>query len=129
MVKFCSLDFYKRVQELANKDEEFLRGARGFTATFVFKVTDRLAELPPVFMRFEDGKIADVHLLKPEEKTDFRLEGEYKVWAKVGKGELDGATAVMARELQFFGSMGEIMKFGKAFRRLLALMTEVPVEY
>ena len=45
MIKFCSLDYFKAVQETANEDEEFISRARDFDATFTFKVTDRLDEL------------------------------------------------------------------------------------
>ena len=129
MIKFCSLDYYKEVQKTANEDKEFLSRARDFNATFTFKATDRLEELPPVFMKFEEGKVTDVRLLGPDEKTDYRLESEYDLWMKIGKGELDGATAIMTRQMRFFGSMGEIMKYAKAFQRLLTLMTMVEVEY
>lgn len=128
-MRFCSLDFYKKVQETANDDAEFLKGALGFTATFTFKVTDKPTELPPVFMRFDSGKIAEVRLTQPAEKTDFSLEGEHATWVGIGKGEIDGATAIMTRQMKLYGSMGAIMKFGKAFQRLLALMTALPVEY
>jgi len=128
-MKYCSLDFYKKVQEMANGDAQFLSGALGFTATFTFKVTDKPTELPPVFMRFDNGKVAEVRLTQPAEKTDFSLESEYATWVGVNKGEIDGATAIMTRQMKLFGSMGAIMKFGKAFQRLLTLMTAVSVEY
>ena len=128
-MKFCSLDYYEQVRETANIDKEFLSRSRGFAATFRFEVTDRLDELPPVFMRFEGGEVTEARLLHPDEKTDFALEAPYEAWVKVGKGELDGATAIMIREIKFFGSMEQIMKHAKAFQRLLTLMMTVPVEY
>jgi putative sterol carrier protein len=128
-MKFCSLDFYKKVQEMANSDAQFLDGAKGFTATFTFKVADKPTELPPVFMRFDNGTITEVRETQPAEKTDFSLEGDYSTWEGVNKGEIDGATAIMTRQMRLYGSMGAIMKFGKAFQRLLQLMTAVPVEY
>ena len=129
MIKFCSLDYYKAVQQTANEDDDFKSRARDFGATFTFKVTDKVEELPPVFMKFENGKVTDVRLLEPDEKTDYRLESEYDLWMQIGKSELDGATAIMTRQMRFFGSMGNIMKYAKAFQRLLTLMTMVDVEY
>ncbi len=129
MTQFCSLDYFTEVKKVANTDEEFQSRARGFNATFTFKVTDRLEELPPVFMKFEEGKVTEVHLLKDDEKTDYRLESEYDIWMKISKEEVDGATAIMTRQMRFFGSMGAIMKYAKAFQRLLTLMTMVEVEY
>ena len=128
-MKFCSVDFFKKVQDVGNSDQEFLKTASGFNATFTFRVVDKVAELPPVFMKFADGKITDTHTLSAGEKTDFTLEGGYNTWMMVSKGELDGATAVMTRQMKLIGSMGAIIKFGKAFRRLLEIMAQVPVEY
>jgi putative sterol carrier protein len=126
---YCSLEYYEKVRETANSDEEFLSLSRGFTATILFKVVDRIEELPPVLMAFEDGKATEVRLQQPDEKTDYSLEAPYDIWMRIGKGDLDGATSIMTRDMKFFGSMGEIMKHAKAFQRLLNLMTEVPVEY
>ncbi len=92
-------------------------------------MTDRLSDLPPVFMKFEEGKVTDVHLLGPDEKTTYRLESEYEIWTQIIKNELDGATAIMTRQMGFFGSLGDIMRYAKAFKRLLTLMTTVTVEY
>lgn len=106
-----------------------MTGSAGFTATFTFKITDRLDELPPVFMRFDDGNVVEVRHLKADEKTDFTLEGPYDIWTQVSRGELDGPTAIMTRQMRFLGSMGTIMRYGKAFKRLLEIMAKVPVEY
>ncbi len=129
LAKFGSLEFYQMVGETSNKDSEFVSSAAGFTATFTFTITDRVNELQSIFMRFDDGKIVEVRHLKPGEKTDFALEGDYNIWTQVSKGELDGPTAIMTRQMRFVGSMGTIMRYGKAFKRLLEIMTKVPVEY
>ena len=67
--------------------------------------------------------------LNEDEKTDFILEGLYDVWVKVNKGEIDGANAIMTRQLQFKGNMSAIIRYSKAFLRLFQLMQQVPVEY
>lgn len=126
-MKLCSLDYFQEIQKIANVDKEFLAKAKGFTATFTYKVTDR-PDLPPAFMKFEEGKVTEVRLLNPEEKTVYRLEADYDTWTKISTGELDGATAIMTRQMGFFGSLGDIMKYAKAFQRLLTLMMEVKVE-
>ncbi len=128
MVKFLSVDYWKQVEEVANGDEEFGLKARGFTASFTFKVTDR-EELPPVYVKFEDGKVTEVRELAEGETTDFALEGPYDTWVSVNKGEMDGANAIMTRQLQFKGSMSAIIRYSKAFLRLFQVMQQVPVEY
>lgn len=128
MVKFLSLDYWKQVEEVANSDEEFGIKARGFTASFTFRVTDK-EELPAVYVEFEDGKVTELRELGEGEKTDFTLEGPYEVWTQVNKGEMDGANAIMTRMLQFKGNMSAIIRYSKAFLRLFQVMQEVPVEY
>ncbi len=128
MVKYLSLEFWKKVQELANADQEFGIKAKMFTATFTFKVSDK-ADLKPVYAKFADGKIAELRNTNEGEKTDFSLEGTYDIWSKVNKGELDGSNAIMQRQLQFKGNMSNIIRYSKSFLRLFQLMQKVPVEY
>lgn len=128
MVNFLDLDYWKQVETIANGDEEFEIKTRGFIASFTFRVTEG-ANLPSVYVKFDNGKIAEVRALGAEEKTDFTLEGPYDVWTQVNKGEMDGANAIMTRMLQFKGNMSAIIRYSKAFLRLFQLMQEVPVEY
>jgi putative sterol carrier protein len=128
MVQFLSLEYWNMTQEIANDDEEFGIKARMFTATFLYRVTDR-EDLPSVYTRFDDGKIVEVRELGEGEATDFTLEGSYDIWVQVNKGELDGANAIMTRQLQFKGNMSAIIRYSKSFLRLFQLMQQVPVEY
>ena len=128
MVKFLGLDYWDQVEEIANGDEEFGIKARGFTASFTFKVTD-MEDLTPTYVKFDNGKVTEVRSLGEGEKTDFTLEGLYEVWVKVNKGELDGANAIMTRMLQFRGNMSAIIRYSKAFLRLFQVMQQVSVEY
>jgi putative sterol carrier protein len=128
MVKFLDLDYWKQVETIANGDEEFEIKTRGFIASFTFRVTEG-ADLPSVYVKFDNGRVAEVRELGAEEKTDFTLEGPYDVWMQVNKGEMDGANAIMTRMLQFKGNMSAIIRYSKAFLRLFQLMQEVPVEY
>ena len=128
MVKYLSLEFWKKVQELANVDQEFGIKAKLFAATFTFKVSDR-ADLTPVYVKFADGKMAELRNVNEGEKTDFSLEGTYDIWSKVNKGEIDGSNAIMQRQLQFKGNMSNIIRYSKSFLRLFQLMQKVPVEY
>ena len=128
MVKFLCLEYWHKVEEIANSDEEFGIKARGFTASFTFRVTDK-NELPEVYVMFDNSKVTEVRELGENEKTDFTLEGVYDVWTQINKGEIDGANAIMTRQLQFKGSMSQIIRYSKAFLRLFQVMQKVPVEY
>jgi putative sterol carrier protein len=128
MVEFLSLEYWGKVEEIANTDEEFGIKARGFVASFTFNVTEG-AERPAIYVKFDDGKVTEVRGLKEGEKTDFTLEGSYEVWMQVNKGEIEGANAIMTRQLMFKGNMSAIIRYSKAFLRLFQVMQQVPVEY
>ena len=128
MVQYLGLEYWKKCQEVANVDEEFGIKTKMFNATFTFKVTDN-ADLPPMYVKFVDGKITEVRVLGADEKTDFTLEGPYSVWTQVNKAELDGSNAIMTRQLQFKGNMSAIIRYSKAFLRLFELMQTIPVDY
>jgi putative sterol carrier protein len=128
MSKYLSLDYWRKVQEIANADQEFGIKAKTFAASFTFRATDKL-DLPAVYAKFMDGKIQEIRELSAGEKTDFTLEGTYDVWTKVNKGEIDGSNAIMQRQLQFKGNMSNIIRYSKSFLRLFQLMQKVPVEY
>jgi putative sterol carrier protein len=128
MIQFLSLDYWHKVQKIANEDEEFSIKARLFNSSFTFKISDR-PDLPEIFMQFIDGKVTELRELNENEKTDFILEGPYDIWTKVNKRELEGSNAIMTRQLQFKGNMSTIIRYSKAFLRLFELMQNVPVEY
>lgn len=127
-MKYLSLEYWKKVQEIANTDNEFSIKAKMFIATFTFKVSDK-TDLPAIWVKFNAGKIEDLRVLNEGEKTDFSLEGLYENWVKVNKGEIDGGNAIMTRQLTFKGNMNNIMRYSKSFLRLFQLMQKVPVEY
>jgi len=112
MVRFLGLDYWKKVEEIANGDEEFEIKARTFVASFTFNVTEG-SDVPAIYVKFDNGKVAEVRELAEGEKTDFTLEGPYSIWTQVNKGEI----------------MSEIIRYSKAFLRLFQVMEQVPVEY
>jgi putative sterol carrier protein len=128
MVQFLNLDYWKKVEEIANSDEDFRIKTKGFIASFIFNVTDR-EDIPAIFVKFDDGFVTEVRKLGTDEMTDFILEGPYDIWVQVNKGEMEGANAIMTRMLQFKGNMSAIIRYSKAFLRLFQLMQQVPVEY
>jgi len=127
-MKYLSLEYWKKCQEVANADEEFGIKTKMFNATFTYRAIDK-PELPSIYVKFVDGKITEVRKLGEGEKTDFTLEGPYSVWVQVNKGEVDGSNAIMTRMLQFKGNMSAIIRYSKAFLRLFELMQTIPVEY
>ena len=128
MVQYLGLDYWKKVKDIANDDEEFRIKTKGFTASFTYGVTDK-PDMPKIFMKFVDGEVTEVRELAAEEKTDYTLEGPYEIWTKLNKGEMDAQSALMTRQLPFKGNMSAIIRYSKAFLRLFEVMQTVPVDY
>jgi len=128
MVRFLGLEYWKKVEEIANGDEEFEIKSRLFVASFTFNVTEG-SDVPAIYVKFDNGKVTEVRELAEGEKTDFTLEGPYDIWTQVNKNEIEGANAIMTRQLQFKGNMSAIIRYSKAFLRLFQVMQQVPVEY
>jgi putative sterol carrier protein len=128
MVQYLSLEYWKKVQELTNIDQEYGIKAKMFAASFTFKVSDK-PDLTPIYAKFADGQIVEIRNVTEGEKTDFSLEGIYEVWCQINKGEKDGSNAILQRDLHIKGNMNNIIRYSKSFVRLFQLMQKVPVEY
>jgi putative sterol carrier protein len=115
MVRFLGLDYWKKVEEIANGDEEFEIKARLFVASFTFNVTEG-SDVPAIYVKFDNGKVTEVRKLAEGEKTDFTLEGPYDIWTQVNKNEIEGANAIMTRQLQFKGNMSAIIPLSDTAR-------------
>jgi putative sterol carrier protein len=128
MVQYLGLEYWGKVKEIANADEEFRIKTKMFNASFTYGATDNEA-IPQIYMKFDDGEVMEVRELAAEEKTDYTLAGSYEIWTKLNKGELDAQSALMTRQLPFKGNMSSIIRYSKAFLRLFELMQTIPVEY
>jgi hypothetical protein len=62
MVRFLGLDYWLKVEEIANGDEEFEIKSRGFIASFTFNVTEG-SDVPAVYVKFDNGKVTEVREL------------------------------------------------------------------
>jgi putative sterol carrier protein len=128
MVQYLGLDYWKKVKDIANADEEFRIKTKMFNASFTYGATDN-DSVPDIYMKFDDGEVMEIRLLEEGEKTDYTLAGPYEIWTKLNKGELDAQSALMTRQLPFKGNMSTIIRYSKAFLRLFELMQTIPVEY
>ena len=128
MVQYLGLDYWKKVKDIANADEEFRIKTKMFYASFTYGATDN-DSVPDIYMKFDDGEVMEIRLLEEGEKTDDTLAGPYEIWTKLNKGELDAQSALMTRQLPFKGNMSSIIRYSKAFLRLFELMQTIPVEY
>ncbi|MCX8175809.1 MAG: SCP2 sterol-binding domain-containing protein [Candidatus Bathyarchaeota archaeon] len=126
MVKFFTLEFFKQISENVNRNPDFEIGIGDFDGTIILAAKD----LGKSFLiEIRRGKIRSVKEVKPYEKSDFKLEGNYENWVKVGKGELMVRDAILTGALSLTGSLVGLAMYAGGFGVLLQTMASTPKEF
>ena len=126
MVKFFTLEFFKQIAENVNKNPDFEIGIGDFDGTIILTAKD----LEKSFLiEIRRGKIRSIKEAKPDEKSDFKLEGNYENWVKIGKGELMVKDAILTGALSLTGSLIGLAIYSGGFGVLLQTMASTPKEF
>ncbi|MFX0069122.1 MAG: hypothetical protein ACFE7S_08140 [Candidatus Hodarchaeota archaeon] len=125
MVKFGTLDYFKKYAEAVNKDEQMSKS--GFSTTNLIVIEN--GEEKAFFLNIEDGKITEVREGSPDEKTEFGTRGKYDIWVKVIKGEIDAEVATNKGMLKAKYKMLKALRNRKTLGRLLQIYGEIEAEY
>ena len=100
--------------EAINSDPRYAAAAQGWRSPVAF-ILDRVPEhgYPEdvaVELVLEDGRCRGARAVRAADVTaPFRLRGNFRVWKRISRGELDPVTAVMKRELAFSGAIMTLM--------------------
>lgn len=126
MVKFFTLEFFKQIAENVNKNPDFEIGIGDFEGTIMLTAKD----LEKSFLiEIRGGKIRSIREAKLDEKSDFKLEGNYENWVKVGKGELMVRDAILTGALSLTGSLVGLAIYSGGFGVFLQTMASTPKEF
>lgn len=119
MVKYGTLEYFKKLAEAVNNDEVISKS--GLTMTVLSGFTD----LNKAFLTaYQNGKVKEVKEVKMDDKADFITKADYAMMAGIAKGEIDARTA----KPKF--SMIKAMQNMKALTRLGEITKKLPdVEY
>jgi len=123
-VKYMSAEFIRELQRAVNSDQEWLAAARGMKLTAKFGVDGRYT-----LVGIDDGKMGDPKESSLAEKADASLDTRYDIWVRVYKGELMLQSAIMTGHIKFGGNIGALMRFQRAFTRLMQIWRSIPVEF
>jgi putative sterol carrier protein len=89
-------------------------------------------EARAVFIRFEDGKLAETKLATDAdvERAQFLISGSPKTWKQIFDGKADPVVALMMGRLDLEkGGMGRLGPHVKAAKALLAAANKVPTRF
>lgn len=83
-----------------------------------------------LLFRFEDGALSELSMGEGEPpKAEFRITGDYEVFAKISRAELGSQKALMTGKLKLKGNMVKALKLASIADRLNKVLSQIPAEY
>jgi putative sterol carrier protein len=125
LVQFFTKAYFDEVAKRLNEDEEWTKKAGGLTTKITLICPDRDASY---MLAIEEGQVTALDVA-PEDPADFKFEGPWDSWMKIGKGEADFQTLVLTGKMKFRGSMPKIMGMMGQLGRLTQVAVDIPKEF
>lgn len=124
-MQFFSDAYFNELAARLQKDPDWIKGAAKVTAKLMMTVTDRNeAHLFDI----QAGNVT-VRSTKPDEPADFKFEGPYEVWARIGKERKDLNSLVLQGKIKFRGSLAKLLPLQGVLVRVEAVARAIPAEF
>lgn len=125
MTRYFSEEYFKGVEAKSVADSAWMQATNGMKSTVRLTAT---VQGSSYFVKIGDDATS---IAKAESGTEaeFAFGGNYEVWTKVAKGEVDLQAAVLKGMLRFKGSITKILAYKDRFARLADVMKDAPTEY
>ena len=105
-MRFFSDEYFTELAGRLQKDPDWAKGASKVTAKLMMTVSDR-----------NEGHLLDVQAgnvsvrpATPDEPADFKFEGPYEVWARLGRDRRDLNTLVLQGKIKFRGAIVVVLR-------------------
>ncbi len=83
-----------------------------------------------LFFKLEKGKLSEVLVGEGEPpQAEFRITGNYEVFAKITRAELGAQKALMTGKLKLKGNMVKALKLASVADRLNKVLSTIPADY
>jgi len=130
-MRFGTLEYARKMQEVLNGDAEHRRLAKGETDSYLLVlepepakgVTERLI----AGYAMEDGEVKEVWT--GERKTTFVLSAPYGVWVDIVAGKLGPVAAMTTRRLKIRGNILRLLAGSDSTLRMVELLRTIPTEF
>ena len=121
MVKFGTLEYYKKWAETINRDEQVSKSGLSATVLNVFEDLKTPEGMEKAFfMKYEDGKVTEVREARPDEEAEFVTRTTYSMFAGIAKGEVDPQQAKpkysLMKALRHMGTWKRIQEIAKEMK-------------
>jgi putative sterol carrier protein len=126
MVKYFTLEFFKKLTDTLNKDPAFNSNMADFKGSMILKAADKNLK---IYFEINNGKIENLRTPKEKDSADYILEGSYDTWVKIGKAELMAREAIMSGAIKLEGSFMTLISYADGFGVLLGTMAQTPKEF
>ncbi|MFX1367834.1 MAG: SCP2 sterol-binding domain-containing protein [Promethearchaeota archaeon] len=87
-----------------------------------------------MYFRFEDGLLAEAAIGTQDDevsqkKAEFRIIGDYDVFAKISQAELGARSALMRNKIKLKGNMVKALRLSSVVDKLNKIIATVPTDY
>ena len=83
-----------------------------------------------LFFRFDKGELKELALGTGEPpKAEFKVLGDYEVFAKITRAELGSQKALMTRKLKLKGNMVKALKLAAVADRINKVLSTIPATF
>ena len=125
MLVFFSDAYFVELATRLQRDPDWAKGAAKVSAKLMMTVTDRNeAHLLDV-----QGGIVTARAAKPEEPADFKFEGPYEQWARLGRERKDLNSLVLQGKIKFRGSLSKLLPLQSVLVRVEAVARSIEAEF
>ena len=83
-----------------------------------------------LYIRYEKGELAQIETGEGEPpKAEFRILGDYEVFARISRSELRAQPALMTGKLKLKGNMIKALKLASVVDRFNKVLAQIPTKY
>lgn len=133
---FPSEEWVAALKEQINASEEYQQSAADWEAGDVcFRVQANpdigLSEDGYIWLDLYHGQCRDAQLVDAEkgESARFVITATYDRWKQLITGQLDPVTAMMMGQMKVKGNLGELIRYTRAAKELIACAGRVPTQF
>jgi len=124
VLTFFSTAYFEELASRLSEDPGWMKGASNVTAKLMMTVTDRNESH---LFDIVAGQVT-VRKAQSDEMADFKFEGPYEQWVRLGKEKKDLNTLVLQGKIKFRGSLAKLLPMQSVLVRIEAVAREIPVE-
>ncbi|MEK6987107.1 MAG: SCP2 sterol-binding domain-containing protein [Candidatus Thermoplasmatota archaeon] len=125
VIQFYTAGFFEELARRLNADEDWGRQMKGQHLRINCTASDRQKSF---LISIEDGRVSTQEVTT-EVPADFRLEGPYKTWVQLCKGEWEIDQLIQTGRIRLAGSMPDAMRLMGPLNLIVLTARSFPKEF